>query len=164
MSASPLSQSVQEAIRQNLSGVVAGELSDFIEKAKRQETELERTKAAFASLNAELDKLKATLDLHRALAEREREMEARENAALEKEIALIKREAGLDARIAQAELGGVKYSLEAFLRNATVRETVVANVSKPVQGSPGGNGYGPTPGFLTRDPVADTTTTTRTAE
>lgn len=166
MSAQNLSQSVQEAIRQNLSGVVAGELSEFIDRAKRQEAELERVKASNAALGTEIENLQAKLAAHREMAERERAVTDRENAAQATELTLLKREASLDAKVAHAELNGVKYSMESFLRNVTVRTNVVSDVAKPVQGSPGGNGYGATPGFLARSPDGrlDHVTTTRTEE
>lgn len=164
MSASQLSQAVQVAISQNLTGVVAGELSDFIEKAKQTETRLERSREENASLNRQITDLQGTISAHRSLAEREGAVASRETAVQTKEIELIKREAAIEAKIAQAELSGVRYSMEAFLKNATVRETVVSDVAKPVEGSPGGNGYAGGPGYLARDHKPDTTTTTRTTE
>jgi hypothetical protein len=52
------------------------------------------------------------------------------------------------------------------VRNTTFRQTVVADVAKPVDGHPGGNGYAGGPGYLTRngDGRPDTTTTTETTE
>lgn len=164
MNTQTLSQSVQEAIRQNLSGVVAGELSDFIEQSKRQKVELERTREQNASMKTEIEDLLTRLQSHRNMDERESEMAKRESVVQFNEIELLKHEAFLEAKIAHAELSGVKYSMEAFLKNATVRETVVANVAKPVEGYPGGNGMSGGPGFLTRDHQPDTTTTTRTTE
>jgi hypothetical protein len=164
MSTSQLSQAVQAAISQNLTGVVAGELSDFIEKAKQTEARLERSREENASLSRQIADLQGQINAHRALAERENAVATRESAAQAKEIELIKREASIDAKIAQAELGGVKYSMEAFLKNATVRETVVSDVAKPVDGFPGGNGMSGGPGYLVRDHRPDTTTVTRTTE
>lgn len=166
MSAQTLSQSVQEAIRQNLSGVVAGELSDFIEKAKRQEAELERAREHNAALNRQVADLQERLAAHREMDERERILAERDKTVQEKEINMIKREASIEAKIAQAELGGVKYSMEAFLKNPTVRTTVVSDVAKAIDGFPGGNGMSGGPGYLARnsDGRPDTTTTTQTTE
>ena len=166
MSAQTLSQSVQEAIRQNLSGVVAGELSEFIEKAKKTETELTRAREQNVSLSKQVSDLEGRLQAHRELSEREQAVATRESAVQANEIALLKRVAFMDAKLAQAELGGVKYSMEAFLRNAIIRETVVSDVTKPVEGYPGGNGMSGGPGYLMRSPDGrpDTTTTTRTSE
>lgn len=161
-----LSSAVQEAIRSNLSGVVAGELSDFIEKSKKQAAELERVYSAKATLERTTADLQARLSAHGGLDVRESAVAEREKAAQARELELLKREAVLDAKVAQAELGGVKYSMEAFLRNAIIRETVVSDVTKPVEGYPGGNGMSGGPGYLMRSPDGrpDTTTTTRTSE
>jgi archaellum component FlaC len=164
MSAQNLSQAVQAAIAENLNGVVAGELKSFIEKAHEQAKELERTQAAFKSVQAEVEQLRAKLSAHQELTARETALTVREATAQQKEIDLIKREAGIDAKIAQAELSGVKTSMDAFLRNVTIRTNVVSDVAKPVSGYPGGNGMGGGPGFLTRDMRPDSETTTRTEE
>ena len=164
MSAQNLSQAVQAAIAENLSGVIAGELKGFIEEANERAKELERTQAALKSVQAEANQLRERLNAHQELIAREQALAARENAAQQKEIDLIKREAGIDAKIAQAELGGVKYSMEAFLKNVTVRTNVVSDVAKPVSGAPSGNGYSGGPGYLARDVKSDTQTTTRTEE
>lgn len=161
-----LSSAVQEAIRSNLSGVVAGELSDFIEKAKKQVVELERMREDRARLTKSVDELQARLNAHLELGARETALSEREKTVQASELTLLKREATLDAKVAQAELGGVRYSMEAFLKNTTVRQTVVSDVAKPVEGWSGGNGSIGGPGYLARSPDGrpDTTTTTETTE
>jgi hypothetical protein len=163
---STLSQAVQEAIQKDLPGIAANELAQFIKNAERTAELLETTKKHVAVLTEQNNRLTDDLNKHRSLDEREAELAKREAATQTRELELLRQEAGLAAKIAQAELAGVKDTMGAFLRNTTFRQTVVADVAKPVDGHPGGNGYNGSPGYLTRNPDSrpDTTTTTETTE
>lgn len=153
-----LSQAVQEAIQKDLPGIAANELSTFIKNAENTARELERARSEVSAKADRIERMEATLAVHVELAKREQEVTKREDDIIAKDLALSKREAQLDAKIAQAELGGVKETMNAFLRNVTVRQTIIADVSKPVDGVPGSQYNSGGPGFLARSPNPDTTT------
>lgn len=159
-----ISQAVQEAIKANLPGMVAGELQEFIAQAKKTETELANATALLKVRNEKIDELQAILTGHKELAVREQAVAKREADQSVNELALLRRECFLEAKLAQAELTGVKDTVNLFLRNVTVRQTVVADVAKPVEGMPPGNGLSGYGGMLQRDQKPDTTTTSETQE
>ena len=164
---SALTQAVQDAIAKDLPGFAAGELKKFIEGAERTEQELTRTKSALDADRNEIAKLRSKLDAHVEIDARQRSLEALTKKLTEQELALLKREAELVAKIATAELNGVKDTMAQFLRNPVVRTTVVTDATKAIDGTPPGAGqqYGH-PGFLARngDGRPDTTTTTAVSE
>lgn len=165
-----LSKAVQEAIAAGLPGMVANELKDFIVKAEKDAVALQRLTEQLTDRERTITELRGQLEKHRSLEEREVEIAKSAAANQEKELTLLKREAFIEAKIAQAELSGVKDTMTQFLRNTTVRQTVIADVSKPVDGMApsSGNGYNSPgiPGMLQRnhDGKPDTTTTERTEE
>jgi hypothetical protein len=161
-----LSESVQKAIKDGLPGMVAGELSDFITQAERTARALEEAKQRIKTLEETNEQQREALNKHAAYEVRERELAKIAAEQRETELTLLRREAQLDAKIAQAELAGVKDTQAAFLRNVTVRQTVISDASKSVAGSAGGNGYTGTPGYLARnsDGRPDTTTSTQEQE
>ena len=154
-----ISQEIQDAIQKGLPGMVAGELKDFIAQAERTAKDLDGTKASLALSQDKVAALNAQLEQHRSIDEKQAKLEATARANQETELALLKREAGLDAKIALAELGGVKETMNSFLRNVSVRQTVVSDVAKPVDGvATGPNGNYGMPGTLQR--TVDTVTKT----
>lgn len=160
-----LSSAVQEAIQKDLPGLVAGELKDFIVAAEDTANKLQRRQEELAASQREVQILRDTLAQHRDIAVREAEVEKQVKAVQEKEMSLLRREAALEGKLAYAELQGVKDTMSHFLRNVTVRQNVVADVAKAVDGMPGnGQGTYGTPGHLVRDQRPDTTTTTSIAE
>lgn len=160
---STLSQSVQDAIAKDLPGLAAGELKTFIENAQKVEAELERTKAQLVDRQRDNASLKEELSKHRALSELQASLDAEASRLQDRDLTLLKREAILEGKLAQAELNGVRETMSAFLRNPTIRTTVVSDATKPIEGTPPGVGqsYG-LPGRLERngDGRPDTTTTT----
>lgn len=162
-----LSAAVQQAIQADLPGMVATELKDFIAKAEKDAQNVQRLTEQLANSESKVSELRSVIQKHLELDTREAEIEKQTNALFEKELSLLRREAFMDAKTAQAELQGVKETTSQFLRNVTFRENVIADVSKPVEGSPSpGQGMYGTPGMLQRngDGKPDTTTVTRTAE
>lgn len=159
-----LSQAVQEAIKNDLPGLAANELSQFIKQAETTASALKNAESRITAMEIVESQLRAELSKHNSLDARERNLTEITTQQQAKELELLKREAFMEAKIAQAELGGVKYSMESFLRNVTVRSTVISDVAKPVDGIHGGNGYSGSPGYLARDPRPDTHTTTETPE
>ncbi len=158
---SQLSQAVQEAVKSQLTGLVAEELKDFITTAQAQDLQLKAAQSQLASANNKIQALEAKLADHKEIGEREK---ALENHALElqqKEIALLKREAGLEAVVAKAELGGVKDTMQAFLKNPIVRTTIQEQTHVPTDGlAPSqGNGYS-NPGYPGMVHKVDNKTTT----
>lgn len=156
-----LSQAVQEAIQKDLPGLAANELKTFIAEAEQTKQRLANTMSALEGERNRVKELEATLASHRLLAEREQAVDAAEKKLQKAEIEMLKREAKMEAAVAQSELTGVKDTMAAFLKNPTIRTTVISDVSKPLAGSPGGNGYQGSPGVLARnyDGKPDTTTT-----
>ena len=160
-----LSQAVQEAIQKDLPGLAAHELATFIKNAEADALALVKAKEQLATANTRIAELKEKMDEHLDLDVRRAHLEKVAVDQQAVELALLKREAQLDAQIARAELAGVKDTVGSFLRNVTVRQTVVEDVAKPVVGSPaGGNGYNGSPGYLVRDSRPDTTTTSEFKE
>lgn len=157
-----LNEAVMNAIQANLAGAVAGELKTYIadaEKLKEKLTNLE------INYNASLDRVSSLdkkLAEYRALDEYSSDLDRRAKELTDKELTLLKREASMDAKEAVAELSGYKACVSQFLKLPKVRTDVLSNVSKPVEGHPGGNGYSPTPGYLI--PTNENHTTTRTEE
>jgi len=163
---SQLSQAVQEAIQKDLPGLAAGELKTFIAKAEQTEKELTEARALLVIRNKTIAEQTVQLEQHKALNERQAELNKYSSELQQKELALLKREAVLEAKIATAELNGVKETMDAFLKNTTVRKTVIADVSKPVDGMPSSQYASGSAGTLQRnyDGRPDTTTTTETEE
>ena len=122
---STLSQAVQEAIQKDLPGFVAGELKTFIAQAEQTARDLASVKALLDAERSITANQKKELNQHAELSQREREIAAALAAVQQRELDLLKREAGMDAAVAKAELAGVKDTANMFLRNVTVRQTIV---------------------------------------
>ena len=162
---STLSTAVQEAIKNDLPGLVAAELKEFVARAEKNEGRVQLLTDQLGSRDAKIRELTALLEAHKEVAIREQEVANAVAAQQVREIELRNAAASLDAQIARAELQGVKDTANLFLRNTIFRESVVSDVAKPVEGStsnvPGQHSY---PGMLQRDAHPDVTTTTRETE
>jgi septal ring factor EnvC (AmiA/AmiB activator) len=63
-----------------------------------------------------------------------------------------------EKKIAEASAAAYKDAMAMVFKPNAVRETVQRTVAKPVQGQPGGNGYSPSPGFLSTGQESETIT------
>lgn len=143
-----LSQELQDAIAKQLPGMFATEMQGFLAQAKKDADEVVSLNARVATLKKTETELHDALRQHSEMGVREQALKARETKLQDSELELLKREAKLEAQIAIAELTGVKYGMEQFLRNVTVRSVVQSSVMKPVEGMPAANGSYGSPGTL----------------
>ncbi len=157
-----LSNAVQEAIKGNLPGLVAAELKDYIDQAEKNAIALEKAENRASSWERDANQYRRELAMHVDLDSRKRELQLEEKRLSEMELKLLKQEAALEAKVTKAELSGVKETMVMFLKNSVVRQTVVADVAKPVEGYPGNQYNSGCSGTLQRS--VDTTTTTKEVE
>ena len=152
-----ISQELREVLAKQLPAMFGAEMQAFLEKAKKDAANVINLMSQLESRAVELKITKTRLEAHEELTKREQELETQRQSLQKKELDLIKREAGIEAKIAQAELSGVKDTQKLFLANVTMRQAIVESTHCVLPGHSSSNGGYNAPS--TAVPVMNTTET-----
>ncbi len=164
MSTANLNEDIKKAIAANLTGVVAAELQEYLKTAAAAIAKIPVLEERITNQERDLTMYKGQLRDQEALDAKHAEVTKLVADVAAREAKLEIATATNALKVVTAERDMAIGMTDRFLKNVTVRETVLANSMKPVEGHPGSpnNGCYPVGGTLMS--ATDTTTTTRTEE
>jgi len=155
-----LSKEIQELIVKHLPSELGETLRNLLASAANDAQALQDARAYIkqtgeitANLSAQVGELSTQLERHKNIDARMRELEESER---NRKIFQLETELAAEKRITSV----LDQTLGKLVRNTEYRNTLFGKENIPVQGTPGSNGYGGTPGWVSTQDVSQTTTKT----
>lgn len=147
-----IDQKINQIIRDNMPQAVAAQVSSFIEIGKQAIEENKKYKAINAENTALILKLRDELarynELAATLKSKERDLANWAKDLQDFQLKLLRKEASIEASVANASRDATLNVVGLFLKNNTVRKSVVSTVPVAVSGYDGGQ-YSPgSPGHV----------------
>lgn len=156
-----LNASIQKAITENLTGVVADELKLFIANAQDTAKRLERTLAEQVTTQRQLNEANEKLATHREVDKKLEEILAKEKDLQSREITLRQDTAMNRALVAEASLKTGLEVMGLIFRNTEVSKRVLGTIPVAVDGSPASQYNQGSPGYAHQAPIDKTETETK---
>lgn len=155
-----ISAEMKAALQQQLPVMFAKEMDEFLKLAARDAATVIDQRAIIRNLEADNESLRAKVRVQEALDAQANDIKVKTQDLAKRELELLTANVKNQVEVVTANNSGYKEAVNAFLKLPTIRTDITAQVSKPVEGHPGGNGYSGSPGTLLQS--TDTTTTTHT--
>ncbi len=155
-----ISAEMKAALQQQLPAMFAKEMDEFLKLAARDAATVIDQKEKIRDLEADNESLRAKVRSQEKLDAQALDIATKLQDLAKRELELLTANVKNEVAVVTANNSGYKEAVNAFLKLPSLRTDIMATVSKPVAGHPGGSNYSGSPGTLQQ--ATDTSTTTHT--
>jgi hypothetical protein len=155
-----ISAEMKAALQQQLPAMFAKEMDEFLKQAARDAATVVSLKDTILDLESANNTMKNRLRSQDALDAQALDIATKLQDLAKRELELLTANVKNQVEVVTANNSGYKEAVNAFLKLPSLRTDIMATVSKPVAGHPGGSNYSGSPGTLQQ--ATDTSTTTHT--